>query len=76
MVRYCKLWAKYHTSPFTYANAKETLDENDKRLSVILSNLKLKGWLKVERNKDDARKRIYFLLEPREVMDEIAKNSD
>jgi len=74
MVRYCKLWAKYRASPFTYTNAKGILDEHDKMLSVVLSNLRLKGWLKVEKDKNDARKRIYFLLNPVEIVDNIAKS--
>jgi len=50
----------------------KTLNE-DKMVSIILSDLKKAGWLKVRLDPSESRKRLYKLISPEEALKEIAK---
>lgn len=73
--RYAKLWNEMEDKKFHFNDAKEKLNEtDDKRLSVILSDIKKYGWLEVELDPKSSRKRLYKLKSPKQVMLEIAEN--
>ena len=73
--RYAILWKELKDKKFEFDEAKQILKEdNDKRLSVILSDFRKNGWLEVELHPETSRKRIYKLRSPEAAIIEIAKN--
>ncbi len=79
--RYRVLWEASHESPFRFEDAakilKEKIHDSEEQINVILSELRKKGWLEVEFDPEDARKRIYKLKSNEEIISEtfaIAKN--
>ena len=72
--RYAILWKKFKDNKFEFDQAKQVLNEdNDKRLSVILSDFRKNGWLEVELHPESSRKRVYRLKSPEEIILEIAE---
>jgi len=72
--RYAILWKKYRNKKIGFKDVTETLkEENNKRVTVILSELKKSGWISAEKSKDDKRKGVYQLRFPEGVINEIAK---
>ena len=72
--RYAILWQKFKDKKFEFDQAKQVLNEdNDKRLSVILSDFRKNGWLEVELHPESSRKRIYKLKSPEDAIKEIAE---
>ena len=72
--RYAILWKKFKDKKFEFEQAKQVLNEdNDKRLSVILSDFRKNGWLEVELHPESSRKRVYRLKSPEEIILEIAE---
>lgn len=63
--RHTKLWGKFGNSNFRMDEAVKFLSGNSgvekDEVAVVLSELRKAGWLKVELDPDDARKRIYKL---------------
>lgn len=73
--RYAILWKEFKNKKFEFDDAKEILNEdNDKRLSVILSGFRKNGWLEVELHPESTRKRIYKLKSPEAAILDIAGN--
>jgi len=74
--RYAALWNDLKEKKFYFTDAKQKLKEpNDKQLSVILSDFKKHGWLEVELDPENSRKRVYKLKSPKQVMLEIAEDN-
>lgn len=74
MVRYARLWKKFSDKPFAYDEIETTLKLDDKRvISVFINELKTAGWINVELDKNDARKRLYTLKNPELIVGEIGK---
>ena len=72
--RYAMLWNDLKDNKFEFNEAKEKLNETDnKRLSVILSDIKKHGWIEIELHPKSSRKRLYKLKSPKQVMLEIAQ---
>ena len=70
--RYALLYKNYKDKEFTFQEAMKTIKEDDKvYMGMILSELRKAGWLKVEINPDDARRRIYQLIMPDKVMEKM-----
>ena len=70
--RYAILFRKYRDKDFTFKEAMKTLKEKDKiYASMVLSELRKAGWLGIKLNPEDARKRIYTLIMPEMVINEI-----
>ena len=73
--RYSILWNAFQNSTFRMEDAVEILEEKIKdskdQVAVILSELRRNGWLKVEFDPEDARKRIYRLRSREEIISEI-----
>ncbi len=75
------LWDAFHDSPFHFEDAakilKEKMQDSENQINVFLSELRKRGWLEVEPDKDDARKKIYKLISKEEIISEtlaISKN--
>ena len=51
----------------------KTLPDDGRMVSVILSEMRKAGWLEVRLDPEDARKRLYKLKAPDEVVKETAK---
>ena len=63
--RHSKLWEKFGNSSFRMEEAVELLSKDSgvekEEVAVVLSELRKAGWVKVELDPEDARKRIYKL---------------
>lgn len=72
--RYEVLWESFESSPFRVEDAsrvlRERFDDSEDQINVILSELRKEGFLKVEFDPADARKRIYQLKSREEVISE------
>lgn len=74
-IKYALLWKAFKDKEFTNEQALKTLKEKDSHiLSVLFYDLKNMGWLFIERDKRDKRKKIYKLKEPNIAIEEIAKD--
>ena len=73
--RYNTLWKAFGSFPFGLDDAAKVLEEKRKnhrgQVPVILSELRKAGWIHTDFDPDDARKRIYRLKSPKEVIGEI-----
>jgi type I restriction enzyme M protein len=73
--RYKELWDSYQDSPFRFEDAadilRKRLKDTEEQVNVILSELRKGGWLKVDFDPEDARKRIYTLKSSEEVITQI-----
>jgi hypothetical protein len=66
MKRYLLLLDAVKTETFDFATAEKILTkvgDNKRMVGLFLSELRKAGWLKVELDKKDARKRVYALRE-------------
>jgi type I restriction enzyme M protein len=75
------LWEAVHGSPFRFEDAakilKEKMHDSESQINVFLSELRKRGWLGVEIDKEDARKKIYKLISKEEIISEtlaLSKN--
>ncbi|HBE44368.1 MAG TPA: restriction endonuclease subunit M [Deltaproteobacteria bacterium] len=72
--RYRTLWESFQGRAFRFENAvntlKEKIHDSEEQVNVILSELRKEGWLNVNFDPEDARKRIYNLKSPEEVISE------
>ena len=73
MQRYSLLWVKFKDKEFNHEQATKTLPDDERMVSVILSEIRKAGWLEMRLDPEDARKRLYRLKSPEEVVKEIAK---
>ena len=74
MRKYAYLWKNFQKKEFTNEQAIKALREKNPHLmSVLFYDLKNMGWLFVERNKKDQRKKVYKIKEPNEAVKEMAK---
>lgn len=73
--RYDILLDKFGTATFRMEDAAKVLEENIKdsrdQINVILSELRKNGWLAVEFDPEDARKRIYKLKSKEEIVSNV-----
>ncbi len=73
--RYKELWNSYKDSPFRFEDAADVLrkkmKDSEEQVNVILSELRKGGWLKVDFDPEDARKRIYTLKSSEEIITQI-----
>ena len=74
MKKYAYLWKSFQNKEFTNEQALKVLKEKNPHLmSVLFYDLKNMGWLFVERDKRDQRKKIYKVKEPNEAVKEMAR---
>lgn len=72
MKKYSVLWVKFGNREFNHSAAFEELKE-DSMTSIALSELRKKGWLEIELDPSDARRRLYKLKNPETAVREMAK---
>lgn len=71
-MRYAKLWQKFENKPFTFEQAQKELKYLDRNaISVLFNELKTAGWIAVDLDKEDSRKRIYTLINPIELVENV-----
>ena len=75
MQRYSLLWVKFKDEEFNHEQATKTLPDDGRMVSVILSEMRKAGWLEMRLDPEDARRRLYKLKSPEEVVKEIAKGA-
>ncbi|MEN4007292.1 MAG: class I SAM-dependent DNA methyltransferase [Methanobacterium sp.] len=72
--RYSTLWSKFKDSNFRVREAEEVLKREKgsqkEEVLVVLSDLRKAGWVKVEMDPEDARKKIYKLKSREEILKE------
>jgi len=68
---YAKLWVSFGNRSFSKEESKKVVKGN--RLVLAISRLKKDGWLNMRVDPNDARKNLYILKDPKEVMEEIGK---
>lgn len=75
------LWEELSNSPFRFEDASKILklkmQDSKDQINVFLSELRKRGWLEAKFDPDDARRRIYQLKSPDEIISEtfsIRKN--
>jgi len=73
MQRYSLLWVKFKDKEFNHEQATKTLPDDERMVSGILSEMRKAGWLEMRLDPEDARRRLYKLKSPEEVVKEIAK---
>ena len=73
MQRYSLLWVKFKDKEFNHEQATKTLPDDERMVSVILSEMRKAGWLEMRLDPEDARRRLSKLKSPEEVVKEIAK---
>ena len=71
--RYASLWKKFKDGSFSHEQAASLLKDNNKIVSVFLSDLKKAGWLEVTLDQKDSRIRKYRLKEPNKAIKEMVK---
>lgn len=70
MHRYAILYRSFKQNPFNHDQAAKAL-KKDRMLSIALSQLRQNGWLGVQLDQNDARKRIYTLKNPEQAVAEM-----
>lgn len=75
-LRYATLLKKFGLNEFTLDEAIPVLAEKKEVCVVILSNLRRHGWLKLILDEYDARKKIYTLIKPEDVILKMNKLGD
>jgi type I restriction enzyme M protein len=73
--RHDVLWKSFKNSPFKFEDAAKILTEDirdsEDQVNVFLAELRKKGWLTVEFDPEDARKRIYKLKSKKEMIADL-----
>ncbi len=73
--RYALLWKRFGVTKFTFSEAVKSLNDDGKFVSVLLSDLKKLGWVKIELDHNDSRRRVYQLSPINEVSSGILKSA-
>ena len=72
--RYALLWKKFKDKQFTFEQAKKELKHiNRNIISVMFNELKNAGWIAIDLSKEDSRKRVYTLLNPIIIVENVKK---
>lgn len=72
--RYAILWDRLGEKPFDFDTAKKILKDADGSINVAFSEMRKLGWLKVEFDQKDARKRVYRLESLEKAFKEMARS--
>ncbi len=73
MQRYSLLWVKFKDKEFNHEQATKTLPDNERMVSVILSEMGKADWLEMKLDPEDAREGLYRLKSPENIIKEIAR---
>ena len=70
MQRYAMLWHKFKEKEFTYKEVSKLFTKDSDNLRrALISQLRINGWLSVELNSKDSRKRSFKLKSPEEAIE-------
>ena len=70
--RYAQLWRLVKEKDFTLDEAVKVLKEDKKIILVLFSNWRKNGWLQVDFDTEDARRRVYKLKDPATIMEAMS----
>lgn len=70
MINYSKLWDRFRNKEFNYESSSKVVN-NRQMISIVLSKLRKAGWLEIQLDPEDSRKRIYRLKDPMKVIEEM-----
>ncbi len=71
-IRYAKLWNKHYGKEISYADIEKILKVDGKNtISVFLNELRTAGWLTIELDQKDTRKRNYVLKSPDTIVKQM-----
>jgi DNA-binding MarR family transcriptional regulator len=75
MRRYALLYKKFDNKKFTLEEGREAIKEETKIMLVLMSRLRKAGWINVEFDTQDARKRFYTLRPLDQVMEMMSSDN-
>lgn len=75
MRRYLALREAYGTKKFSFKEAEKVLEDDARITNLCLSALRKNGWLESEADPQDARKKMYSLLDLEKVYSQITKEA-
>ena len=70
-IRYSMIWKQTRGESFTHEEARKFLRLSIGLTSAVLSALKAAGWLIVEIDPTDSRKRTYRVISPEEAVEKM-----
>ena len=74
--KYAILWRKFGSREITFVNIGENLHLRDKRqIGKVVSRLRDSGYLKVERDPIDLRRKTYSLVAPNQIIEALEGDS-
>lgn len=73
IVIYAKLWMIYKNRVFSRDNIENIIQMDSNNLSQVFSKLNKNGWLTINIDPEDARKHLYTLKNPIEIIEEIGR---
>jgi len=71
IVIYAKLWITYKNKVFSRKEIDKIIQMDTNNLSQVFSKLNKNGWLTINIDPEDARKHLYILKNPIEIIEEI-----
>jgi hypothetical protein len=72
MQRYSRLWKKHKDRELSFEEIQGVLKADGRTtISVFLNELKKAGWMDVQLDADDTRKRRYILKHPQDIVEEM-----
>ena len=72
MQRYALLWHKFKEKEFTYEEVCKLFNkDSDNMRRALMSQLRVNGWLTVQLNSSDSRKRSFKLKSPEEAVGDM-----
>lgn len=72
-LRYASLWREFNDDEFTFEQAKKLLGDSEETLNVVISEMKKAGFIEMSINSEDKRKRLYKLISPDEMIENLEK---
>tara|TARA_Y100000310_G_C19984674_1_gene491385 strand:+ start:213 stop:464 length:252 start_codon:yes stop_codon:yes gene_type:complete len=72
MQRYALLWYKFKEKEFTYEEVCKLFNKDSENLRrALISHLRVNGWLSVQLNTKDSRKREFKLKSPEDAIEDM-----
>lgn len=72
-LRYASLWREFGNDEFTFEEARKLLEDSEETLNVVISEMKKAGYVGVSVDSKDGRKRLYKLISPDEMVENLEK---
>ena len=71
--RFALIWRIKKNKDFTFRWYIEKTGDDEKIALTFFSRLKKKGWIEVKNNPQDKRKKLYKLVNPNEIFNELGE---